>query len=76
MVLVQTQPTVIPLGDFLVTLLPWVVVFGVMLFVFRRVIVRQNRMTAEHIERMRQHMIAVEAKLDRLIEQGDRRGGG
>jgi hypothetical protein len=33
-------------------------------------------MTAQHVERMRHHMAAVEAKLDRLIEIGERRGGG
>jgi Tfp pilus assembly protein PilX len=76
MLLAQTQPTTTNLSDLIVPLIPWVVVFGIIVVVFRKLIVRQNRMTAEHIERMRQHMLAVEAKLDRLIEQGERRSGG
>jgi hypothetical protein len=74
--LAQTQPTSVSLTEILIPLIPWVVVFGVIVVVFRRLIGRQNRMTAEHIERMRQHMIAVETKLDRLIEQGERRSAG
>jgi Tfp pilus assembly protein PilX len=71
-----TQPTTMSLADWIIPLIPWVVVFGIVAVVFRRVIGRQNRITAEHIERMRLHMLAVEAKLDRLIEQGERRSGG
>ena len=73
LLLAQTQPTTTNLVEFLVSLIPWIIILGIILVSFRLVIRRNIRMTTEHIERMRQHMIAVESKLDRLVEQGERR---
>ncbi len=72
----QTQPTTTNLLDLLIALIPWLILFPFLWYVVFRFARRQTRMNVEHIERMRQHMLAVEAKLDRLIAQGERRGGG
>ena len=79
MLLAQTQtppPQTINLVEALLPLIPWLVVFFIVVLVIGRTIRRQNQVTAQHVERMRHHMAAVEAKLDRLIEIGERRGGG
>lgn len=60
------------IASIVVPFLPWLIVMLPILFVFRKMIRVQRKIQADHIERMRQHMSAVEAKLDRLIEQNDR----
>ena len=49
--------------------LPWLIVMAVFVWVMVRVQRQRQEQVGAHLERMRQHMDAVEQKLDRLIEQ-------
>jgi len=67
-----SQPTA-TLMDFVLPLIPWLLIFAfIWFFVFR--ILRGNlQRTNVHMDRARQHMDAVEAKLDRLIALNEQR---
>jgi Tfp pilus assembly protein PilW len=71
----RTPTPTVTLGEFLISLIPWLLILGFVIVVFWGTR-RQYRINAQHVERMRLHMAAVEAKLDRLIELSERRSGG
>ena len=66
-----SQPTA-TLMDFVVPLIPWLLIFVFIWFFVFRVTRRQSAVNAGYMERARQHMDAVEAKLDRLITLNER----
>lgn len=63
-----TQPS-INLADFVLPIIPWLIVFGFVWFLVLRMLRGQNA----HMRRAREHWDAVERKLDRLIELAERR---
>ena len=72
MLIAQTTQTTINLADFVVPLIPWIVVFVLVWFVVLRMLRGQN----SHMQRAREHWEAVENKLDRLIDIAERRDKG
>ena len=76
LILAQSQPANNTLMDSLLALIPWLVLFILIwVFVFR-IIRSQTKTNAGYMARAKQHMDAVEAKLDRLIELSERRNDG
>ncbi len=72
MLIAQTTQTTINVADFLLPLIPWVLVFIFVWFFVFRMLRGQN----SHMRRAQEHWRAVEAKLDRLIEIAERRDKG
>jgi flagellar biosynthesis/type III secretory pathway M-ring protein FliF/YscJ len=70
--LADTQPTTINLADFLLSLLPWVVVFVVVWFLVFRVVRRQSR----QIELAQEQRRGIQERLDRIIALLEERGRG
>jgi len=74
-ILAQAMPDSSPDGDLtrfltpFIPWLPWLFVMAVFVWVMVRVQRKRQEQVGAHLERMRQHMDAVEQKLDRLIEQ-------
>ncbi len=72
MLIAQTTQTTINVADFVLPLIPWVVVFVFVWFVVLRMLRGQNA----QMRRAREHWEAVEKKLDRLIDIAERRDKG
>ncbi|MDB5325490.1 MAG: hypothetical protein JWM57_1059 [Phycisphaerales bacterium] len=60
------------LTDIIVPFVPWLIVFVVVLGVMIPLQRKRQQKVGNYLERMRQHMDAVERKLDRLIELNER----
>jgi len=75
MLLGQTTQPANLLVDFIVPLVPWILIFGFLWFFVLRTQRRQSKTVLEQQARTREHQAAVEAKLDRLIELAERRNG-
>jgi ATP-dependent Zn protease len=72
MLIAQTTQTTINVADFLLPLLPWILVFLFVWFIVFRTLRGQN----SHMSRAQEHWRNVEAKLDRLIEIAERHDKG
>jgi flagellar biosynthesis/type III secretory pathway M-ring protein FliF/YscJ len=72
MLIAQTTQTTTNVADFVLPLIPWIVVFIFVWFV----VLRMRRGQNAHMRRAREHWEAVEKKLDRLIDIAERRDKG
>jgi flagellar biosynthesis/type III secretory pathway M-ring protein FliF/YscJ len=75
MILADSKPPPPTFVQSVLAFLPWLVLFMVLWIVLFVIIRRSSQRTAEEARRAEAHAKAVEAKLDKLIEQNRRRDG-